>query len=325
MSVDTPNLALPGSVVLGEGAGTWWNLWNQLCNNLETRLTKKGSASPAAGGVSGEFIGQLYVRTGTNRGLWICTATGSPSGAWMCLTDRQDYKSVTSAAGTTNLNADTSNYFKTTLTENTTFAAPSNCPPGTVICIEVTGAAGTRYTTSWNAVFKIPTGSLFTNRLLNLNERMVFMFVAASNGDFIYLNNRLGSPSYDLPSTDQNITTTDTILATTFRQLGFVGTFRLHGQCWFQRTGGAGGQMTTLRVRMGTNNSILDPVQAELVGELSSSFDNVVVPFDFLITMTNVNQRCNFSFQNSFSPTMIMKGSGDGVVRSICHVTEVIL
>lgn len=72
--VNTPKLALPGSAVKGDGAGTWITQWNQICANLEARLTKSGSGTPV-GLVAGDYVGQMYYRTDTNTVYW-CTLAG---------------------------------------------------------------------------------------------------------------------------------------------------------------------------------------------------------------------------------------------------------
>lgn len=71
---NTPKLALPSGASKGDGAGTWVVQWNQLCDNIEARLTKSGVGSPV-GVVAGDFIGQKYYRTDSPE-RWYCTTAG---------------------------------------------------------------------------------------------------------------------------------------------------------------------------------------------------------------------------------------------------------
>lgn len=195
MPTNTPKLALPGSVVQGEAPGVWHAYWNQICLNLETRLTKTGTADPNTAEV-GHFVGQFYVRTGAERDIYTCSALGTPDPAvdpadWVSLFHdpatfqrvvRGVYSVLTTAAGAVTPDFSLSNFFALTLTENSTINNPTNVSGGGIYLVQITQDGATAFTLAWGAKFLFPTG---TPETLVPGARKLFTFLCASNGDLI--------------------------------------------------------------------------------------------------------------------------------------------
>lgn len=75
---------------------------------------------------------------------------------------RVSITAITSAANSTAINFAANNDFSTTLTENTTFANPTNVVAGQSGCIFITQGAGSAFTVAYGSNFKFPAGTVPT-------------------------------------------------------------------------------------------------------------------------------------------------------------------
>lgn len=154
-------------------AGDWSGIHNDSMDRLETRLTRNGTADPNVG-ETGDFIGQLYIRTGAGNqfpDIWICTAAGAP-GTWRSIFESTrlftksvggaSWTNVDSVAGTISLDLSANNYFEATLDENATVANPTNIPAAGSFILQITQDAATARTLSWGNTYKWAFGTEIT-------------------------------------------------------------------------------------------------------------------------------------------------------------------
>lgn len=95
------------------------------------------------------------VRNLASAGIAALSAVQTFAGA-----QRVSITAITSAANSTAINFAANNDFSTTLTENTTFANPTNVVAGQSGCIFITQGAGSAFTVAYGSNFKFSSGTV---------------------------------------------------------------------------------------------------------------------------------------------------------------------